>query len=86
MTAIARAKELAGLKADQDVRIISYPEVKTPLEAFRALFGASSDTARTMALLSAAMSDEQINLLIREVANRRRMTGVRAEAELPQVQ
>lgn len=86
MTAIARAKELAGIPEADAVRIITYPEVQSPLEAFRSLFGASSESARAMALLSAALSDEQVEAVLREVAHRRRMTGVRAEADLPSVQ
>lgn len=84
--AIARARELAGIKADADVRIVNYPERKSPFEALQSIFGASENTVRTMALLSAVMNDQQVNALLREVADHRRTSaGVRAEENLPTV-
>jgi protease IV len=85
MTAVARAKELAGLKADDAVRLVLYPEVMSPFEAFRSLFGASAESARTLALLSAVLGEEHVSAILREAADRRRMTGVRAESAPPTV-
>lgn len=84
MTAIARAKELAGMKPDEAVRL-RFPEQRSPFEALQSIFGASSDTVRAMALLSAVANDEQVNTMLREAANRQRRTGVRSEENLPTV-
>lgn len=80
--ALNRAKELGGLKAEDRVRLIVYPERPSPLEALSSLFGASAETAKTMAIMSAFIGDAQVNAALEGiVAQRRRNGAVRAEAD-----
>ncbi len=78
--ALNRAKELGGMKADDRVRLIIYPERPSPIEALSRLFGASAETAKTMAIVSAFVGDAEVNAALDGLAAQRRRNGaVRAE-------
>jgi protease IV len=68
LTAIEKAKELAGIEADKSPLLVYYPHRKTGFEAFESLFGVSAETARAAAVLSALAGDERTQALIEELA------------------
>jgi len=68
MTALDKAKELAGIEADKQPLLVFYPHRKTGFEAFESLFGVSAETARAAAVLSALAGDERTQALIEELA------------------
>ena len=54
-TAIAAAREIAGIAEDERINLKRFPEQLTGLEAFYALFGLSAETAESAARLNALM-------------------------------
>ncbi|MBU6372741.1 MAG: signal peptide peptidase SppA [Alphaproteobacteria bacterium] len=79
--AIARAKALAGLKPEQQVRLKLYPETPSPFEAFKSAFGASAESARAAAVLGGVLGDEKISTVLHRIAAEDRAGAVRAESE-----
>lgn len=79
--AIARAKVLAGLKPEQQVRLKLYPETPSPFEAFKSVFGASAESARAAAVLGGVLGDEHVSTLVRRMAAEDRAGAIRAESE-----
>lgn len=67
-TAVDRAKALADIDADQDVRLLYYPAQKQGFEALEDLFGASSETVRAAAVLSSVAGDERLIGMIEELS------------------
>ncbi len=80
--AIARAKRLAGLKANAKITLKQYPRAAEPFEDLRDLFGAGAEAARAAALVSVLMGDEET---IRAVQQAKAQQGVRARAALEEV-
>ena len=76
--AIARAKALANLKADQ-VQLRLYPERKSPLEEVQELFGVSGEAARAAVVLGKVMGDERVSQALN--AAMRQNAAIRAESE-----
>lgn len=66
--AIAKAKELGGIEADVTPRLAYYPHRPTGLEALERLFGISSESAKTAAMLSKISGDDRLEVLIEELA------------------
>lgn len=64
--AIAKAKELASIAPETDVRIVNYPAQGNPFEAFGALFGASAETAEAAARLNEVLGDENFQALMQQ--------------------
>ena len=79
--AIARAKTLAGIKADEKVTLKLYPQARNPIEELQALFGVSTDAARAAVTLSAVMGDKRVEQAL-EAAEQRGALGARAEPML----
>lgn len=71
--AIAAARELAGIGADETVRLRRYPRQPTPLEAFQQLFGLTAEGAEAAARLNALMDLPEVRaaLQARERASAR---------------
>lgn len=67
LDAIGKAKELAGIDPDTQVRLIPYPARKSGLEALEGLFGASSEAARAASMLGLLTGDERLNAAIRQM-------------------
>jgi protease-4 len=85
-TAVAKAKELAGLKAEDSVRLRLYPEEKSPFEAIEELFGGSAEAARAAAVLGAVAGDERLNRVLREArAATDERQAIRAEGDYAEV-
>jgi protease-4 len=76
--AVARAKELAGIDADDRVQLRFYPLPDGPFEQLERLFGVSSESAEALARISAVMSDPRFQEAAR--AMERHDATVRAEA------
>jgi protease-4 len=64
MEAVAAARRLAGIDADESVSIQRYPRERTPFEAFQELFGVSADGAQSLAQLNALMNSPEMQALI----------------------
>ncbi|MCC5996556.1 MAG: signal peptide peptidase SppA [Oceanicaulis sp.] len=54
--AVNAARELAGLEADEPVRLRRFPAQPTPLEAFQQLFGLSADGVEALTRINALMA------------------------------
>jgi protease-4 len=78
-TAIEEARELAGLAADEPVRLRRYPARPTPLEAFQQLFGATADGAQAAARLNALMSLPEVRAAV-QARERLAEPGLRLES------
>ena len=65
--AIEKAKELAGIDPDTNVRLIYYPKRKTGFEALEDLFGVSADVARAASVVSALAGDERLNATLSQL-------------------
>lgn len=69
--AVARAKALAGIDADKDVRLKRFPEAKSPFEAFASAFGASADGVKALAAMAWVMGDPRAEAVLDEMAESR---------------
>jgi len=76
--ALTRARALAGLDADTQVQLRFYPTRKTPFEQFEALFGASAESARALAVIAQVASDPTFAAAAAELQSR---GGARAEMQ-----
>jgi len=81
--AVARARELAGIGADDRVQLRFYPAQENPFEALGALFGASSESAEALVRLNAVLSDPRTQRAL--AALREEDGSVRAESEAPRI-
>ena len=82
--AVAKAKELARIPADQSVRFKRFPEQKSAWEALSEAFGVQSEAARALVMLGGVMADPQAQALMRRVEGERlRGQGASVLAEQP---
>jgi len=77
-TAVARAKALAGIDADQEVRLKRFPAEKTPFEALSEMFGVSSEGVRALAAVAWIASDPRAEALMDRMAEAKMREGGRA--------
>ncbi|MGY6627552.1 MAG: S49 family peptidase [Oceanicaulis sp.] len=75
--AIAAAREMAGLEADEPVRLRRFPAEPTPLEAFQQLFGMSAEGMSAIARLDALLSLPEVRAALDA---RQRPAGVQLTA------
>lgn len=84
-TAIAKTRELIGLKKDDKIRLKEFPSPKTEIEQLYDFFGITAQTAETAVQVHNLMQSEDVQAMIkaRELAAR----GVHSEleAQIPQV-
>ncbi len=66
--AVERAKALAEIDEDQEVRLLYFPAQKQGFEALEDFFGASSESVRAAAVLSSIAGDERLIGMIEELA------------------
>ena len=85
MDAIEKAKELAGIEADEKPRFAFYPQRKTGFEALEDLFGVSAETARAAAVISTLAGDERTQALLEELATAEAMNSGQAMALGPRI-
>ena len=84
--AVAKAKELARIPADQSVRFKRFPEQKSPWEALSEAFGVQSEAARALVMLGGVMADPQAQSVLRRIEGERMRVGgasVLADQPLP---
>ena len=83
-TAIAKTKELLGLKADDRIILRRFPAQRSPMEELFEMFGISTEAASTMAKLQFLVESEQIQTLlkIQQIAEQK---PAELQAEIPLV-
>lgn len=84
-TAIAKTKELIGLKKDDKIRLKKFPAPKTEIQQLYDLFGITADTAETAVQLHTLMQSDDVQAMIkaRELAAKGGHTEL--QAQIPQV-
>lgn len=68
LDAVDRAREAAGIDADQDVRLIYYPARRSGFEALEDAFGVSVEAAESAAILNAIANDPAIRSALEELS------------------
>jgi protease-4 len=68
--AIARAKQLANIPADADIRVRNFPKEPTAVEVFRSLFGVSMDDARVLSEIHALADNVGLTEAAKEAHDR----------------
>lgn len=82
--AIAKAKELARIPADQSVRYKRFPTPESPFEALSKAFGVSGEAARVLVGIGGVMNDPQTEAAVRRIQiERARASGASVLAEQP---
>lgn len=82
--AVNRAKALAEIEADTEVRLRRFPGAKSPWEAFSEMFGVSAQSARVLMGVGAVMDDPDARaLMARARTERMRGEGAAVLADQP---
>lgn len=82
--AIARAKVLAEIPADQSVRFVRYPQPLSPWDALSQAFGVSSEAARALVTIGGVLHDPQVQAMQRRAqAEQARSQGATVLADQP---
>ncbi|MFC7379056.1 signal peptide peptidase SppA [Brevundimonas sp. GCM10030266] len=82
--AIAKAKSLANIGADVEVRFKRFPEPSSPWEALSKAFGVSSEAARVLVGIGGVMNDPQAEAAVRRIeTDRQRASGASVLADQP---
>lgn len=78
--AIEAARELAGIGADEPVRLRRFPRQPTPMEAFQQLFGLSAEGAEAASRLNALMELPEVRAAL-EARERANVRGVQMRTD-----
>jgi protease-4 len=82
--AIAKARELARIPADESVRFKRYPESRSPFAALSEMFGVSGEAARVLVGIGGVLNDPQAEAAVRQLrAERARASGATVLADQP---
>jgi len=82
--AVAKARELARIPADESVRFKRYPEAQSPFEALSQAFGVSGEAARVLVGIGGVMNDPAAEAAVRRIqTDRARASGASVLAEQP---
>ena len=82
--AIAKARELARIPADESVRFKRYPTPESPFEALSEAFGVSGEAARVLIGIGGVMNDPAAEATVRRIqADRARASGASVLADQP---
>ncbi|MDP3803342.1 signal peptide peptidase SppA [Brevundimonas sp.] len=82
--AIAKARELARIPADESVRFKRYPEAQSPFEALSEAFGVSGEAARVLVGIGGVMNDPAAEATVRRIqTDRARASGASVLADQP---
>lgn len=82
--AIAKAKELARIPADQSVRYKRFPTPESPFQALSKAFGVSGEAARVLVGIGGVMNDPQAEAAVRRIQiERARASGASVLADQP---
>lgn len=83
--AVAKAKALVKIPADENVRFKHFPKSKSPWEALSEAFGVQAEAAKALVMLGGVMSDPQAQALMRRIEGERmRSEGAVVLADQPQ--
>ena len=82
--AVAKAKALAKLPADQPVRFKHFPKAQSPWEALSEAFGVQSEAARALVMVGGVMADPQAQAVMQRIQGERmRREGAVVLADQP---
>lgn len=82
--AIAKARQLARIPADESVRFKRYPESQSPFAALSEMFGVSGEAARVLVGIGGVLNDPQAEAAVRQLrAERARASGATVLADQP---
>lgn len=82
--AVAKAKELARLPADQAVRFKHFPRQKSTFEALSEMFGVQTEAAKALVMLGGVMADPQAQAVMQRIdSDRMRSQGAVVLADQP---
>ncbi|HYC75656.1 signal peptide peptidase SppA [Brevundimonas sp.] len=82
--AIAKARQLARIPADESVRFKRYPESQSPFEALSDVFGVSGEAARVLIGIGGIMNDPRAETAVRRLQTERaRASGATILADQP---
>ncbi len=82
--AVAKARELARIPADESVRFKRYPEAQSPFEALARAFGVSGEAARVLVGIGGVMNDPAAEATVRRIQTERaRASGASVLADQP---
>jgi protease-4 len=82
--AIAKARELARIPADESVRFKRYPEAESPFEALSDMFGVSGEAAGVLIGIGGVMNDPAAEATVRRIqTDRARASGASVLADQP---
>ena len=82
--AVAKARQLARIPADESVRFKRYPEAKSPFAALSEMFGVSGEAARVLIGIGGVMNDPQAEAAVRQLQTERaRTSGATVLADRP---
>jgi protease-4 len=82
--AVAKAKALAKLPADQPVRFKHFPKAQSPWEALSEAFGVQSEAARALVMVGGVMADPQAQAVMQRIQGERmRSEGAVVLADQP---
>ena len=82
--AIAKARELARIPAEESVRFQRYPEAQSPFDALSQAFGVSGEAARVLVGIGGVMNDPAAEATVRRIqTDRARASGASVMADQP---
>ncbi|KQY90117.1 MULTISPECIES: signal peptide peptidase SppA [unclassified Brevundimonas] len=82
--AIAKARELARIPADESVRFKRYPTPESPFEALAEMFGVSGEAAQVLVGIGGVMNDPAAEATVRRIqTDRARASGASVLADQP---
>jgi protease-4 len=82
--AIAKARQLARIPADESVRFKRYPESQSPFAALSEMFGVSGEAARVLVGIGGVLNDPHAEAAVRQLrAERARASGATVLADQP---
>jgi protease-4 len=73
--ALEATKALAGLPADAEINLKSYPKPKSPFEEIAEMFGTSAEMVRTIALMGQVMESEPVTDLMKLMGEEKSSQG-----------
>jgi protease-4 len=77
--ALEATKALAGIPADSEINLVSYPRKKNPFEEIAEAFGTTAEVVRAVAVLSEITGTEPVSELSKA------MREQRLEGDAPQI-
>lgn len=82
--AVAKAKQLAKIPADQSVRFKHFPKEKSPWQAISEMFGVQTEAAKALVMLGGVMADPQAQAVMQRIdSDRMRSQGAVVLADQP---